>query len=70
MTEKVCENLLGNLEYLMLGAIFVGVLYLVLKDLNVKVSTDGMRSSVGRSNAMRQLYSHPSAAAGPKPPNN
>lgn len=35
---KVLEDSLGNLEYLLLGLTFLGVLYLVMKQANLSIS--------------------------------
>ena len=46
---KILEDSLGNLEYLMLGLILVGVLYLVMKQakLSVNLSKDDFRGNHG-----------------------
>ncbi len=46
---KVLEDSLGNLEYLLLGLTFLGVLYLVMKqaNLNVSVSKDAFIGNHG-----------------------
>ncbi len=42
---KVFEDSLGNLEYLLLGLTFVGVLYLVMKEAKLTVSKESMYTS-------------------------
>ncbi len=63
---KVLEDGLGNLEYLLLGLTFLGVLYLVIKQAGIKVGAnynarsvrDGMNSQLLRYETVSDATTH------------